>query len=49
MCDLLGRNGFNHVKAWEYKQGRCEDVELIDNRPENSIYIEGEKPGALVA
>ena len=48
LCDLLSRNGYVHVRAWEYKEGRCEDVALIDNRPENSIYIEGEKPATLV-
>ena len=48
LCDLLSRNGYVNVREQQYRQGRCEDVELIDNRPENSIYIEGEKPAAPV-
>lgn len=44
LCDLLSRSGYSHVRAWDYRQGDCEDVAVIDNRPENSIYIEGQKP-----
>jgi hypothetical protein len=46
--ELLSRNGYVNVRAQQYRQGRCEDLALIDNRPENSIYIGGEKPAAPV-
>jgi SAM-dependent methyltransferase len=44
LCDLLLKCGYVNVQPCEYRQGRCEDVARIDNRPENSIYVEGEKP-----
>jgi predicted SAM-dependent methyltransferase len=45
LCKLLEQHGFVHATACSYRQGRCADVERIDNRPENSIYVEAEKPG----
>lgn len=45
LCDLLVKCGYAKAEAWGYRQGRCEDVALIDNRPENSLYVEGEKAG----
>lgn len=40
---LLDSTGFADVRAMKYKEGRLPEVEKIDNRPENSIYIEGLK------
>jgi len=37
--------GFINVSPRGYRCGRLPDVQKIDNRPENSIYVEGEKPG----
>ena len=39
---LLERIGFREVQRREYQQGRCPDVELIDNRPW-SLFMEGTK------
>ena len=36
--------GFTAVTPCSYRVGRMPDVEAADNRPENSIYVEGEKP-----
>ena len=40
---LLLENGFKDAKACLYREGECEDLEQIDNRPENSIYVEAKK------
>ncbi len=37
-------NGFDDVRICQFRQGRLPDLEKIDNRPENSIYVEGQKP-----
>jgi SAM-dependent methyltransferase len=42
---LLKAYSFIDVRPCAYKTGKCEDLEIIDNRPENSIYVEGTKPG----
>jgi SAM-dependent methyltransferase len=42
---LLKEYGFIDVTPCAYKIGKCEELEIIDNRPENSIYVEGIKPG----
>jgi len=35
--------GFNKVRQCQYREGALPDLNLIDNRPENSIYVEGTK------
>jgi hypothetical protein len=37
---LLRRIGFGEVVQCEYRQGRCPDLERIDNRP-GSLFMEG--------
>lgn len=37
--------GFVDVQAYGFKEGRLPDLSRIDNRPENSIYVEGIKGG----
>lgn len=44
LADLLIELGFKDVRQETYRQGRLPDVQTIDNRPENSIYVEGIKP-----
>ena len=39
---LLARLGFRDVTVYDYGQGRCPDVELIDNRP-GSLFVEAVK------
>lgn len=43
LVNLMESIGFKEVKKMSYKEGRLPDLELIDNRPENSIYVEGMK------
>ena len=40
---LLRELGFGAARACSYRQGACPDLELLDNRPEESIYVEGIK------
>jgi predicted SAM-dependent methyltransferase len=41
---LMGEVGFADVRKCRYREGRLPDIEAMDNRPENSIYVEGVKP-----
>lgn len=43
LVHLLQKNGFSNVKSCSFRKGKCEDLDRIDNRAENSIYVEGEK------
>lgn len=43
LCRLLSDAGFKNVQACQYRQGNLPDLERIDNRPANSIYVEGMK------
>ncbi len=40
---LLRDAGFHEVERCEYRQGRCVDVEQIDNRPDVSLFMEALK------
>lgn len=42
---LMQGAGFVEVRECAYRDGRLPDLERIDNRPENSIYVEGVKAG----
>lgn len=46
LCRLLTEHGFTNARACSYREGKCPDLDRIDNRPENSIYVEAEKPMA---
>jgi predicted SAM-dependent methyltransferase len=39
-------NGFVSVSKEAFRTGRMPDLNSLDNRPENSIYVEGQKAGA---
>jgi predicted SAM-dependent methyltransferase len=40
---LLGEVGFSEVMRCSYRQGRCPDLEKIDNRPDVSLFMEAVK------
>jgi SAM-dependent methyltransferase len=42
LAALLAGLGFRDVEVCEYRQGRCPDVEVIDNRP-GSLFVEAVK------
>ena len=43
LAELLRTTGFAEVAPRKFREGRLPDLEKIDNRPENSIYVEGIK------
>lgn len=40
---LLKSKGFKEVYQCAYRQGKCPDVELLDNRPGESLFVEAIK------
>ena len=40
---LLLEQGFDNVTVCGYKQGRVPDCDILDNRPDESLYLEAEK------
>jgi predicted SAM-dependent methyltransferase len=41
---LLTEHGFQDVKVCGYREGKCADLEQLDNRPDHSLYVEAFKP-----
>lgn len=41
---MLIKAGFTDVVVCGYKQGRTPDCDILDNRPEDSVHIEAQKP-----
>jgi len=39
----LKRCGFKSVEKREFRKGKVPDIEILDNRPEKSLYVEGMK------
>jgi predicted SAM-dependent methyltransferase len=35
--------GFKNIKVCKFKEGRCIDIDILDNRPDDSLIVEGEK------
>lgn len=44
MKSTLERTGFTDVFRCNYRQGRMPDVALLDNRPEDSLFVEASRP-----
>jgi SAM-dependent methyltransferase len=40
----LDEVGFANIAVCEYRRGRVRDCQVLDNRPEESLHIEAEKP-----
>lgn len=43
LARLLSSGGFTSVERRGFKQGRCPDLEVLDSRPDESIFMEGVK------
>lgn len=43
ISDLLLKAGFGRVLRCEYRQGHTPDIEVLDNRPEETLYVEAFK------
>jgi len=41
---LLNSSGFVNIETRGYKVGDLPDIDLLDNRPEHSLYMEAQKP-----
>jgi predicted SAM-dependent methyltransferase len=41
---LLQERGFKDVEVCNFQQGKCKDLDRLDNRPGYSLYVEGTKP-----
>ena len=44
LATLLKRVGFVEVQRASFQNGDVPDVALLDNRPEESLYVEASKP-----
>jgi SAM-dependent methyltransferase len=43
LSNLLKGRGFSDVCQCAYRQGRCPDLKLLDNRPDESLFVEAIK------
>ena len=43
LYEILYKIGFRNITRCEFKKGNVPDIELLDNRPEDSLFIEAEK------
>ena len=44
LSGMLNQIGFSDVVVYEYRKGRVPDCDILDNRPEDSLHLEAEKP-----
>lgn len=44
LTKLLQANGLVDVRRCEYRQGRVPDLEVLDNRPEQTLFVEATRP-----
>ena len=44
LTGVLSECGFINAVVCEYQEGRVPDCDILDNRPEESLYLEAEKP-----
>lgn len=46
LAQILGEAGFSNVQRCSYREGTLPDLDLLDNRPEETLFVEGTKPNA---
>jgi len=44
MRAMLSEASFTNITRCQFRQGKCPDLELLDNRPEHSLFMEADKP-----
>jgi hypothetical protein len=44
LAAFLKEAGFVNVRECQYREGRCPDLNLLDNRPDHSLFMEADKP-----
>lgn len=42
-AELLSRTGFRDIRRCGFREGRTPDLELLDNRPEDTVFVEAIK------
>lgn len=42
--EIMCQEGFRNVSRCDFRKGRTPDLSVLDNRPEESLFIEAEKP-----
>ncbi|MFH0798559.1 MAG: methyltransferase domain-containing protein [Pseudomonadota bacterium] len=45
--NILAENGFVDIEKWVFQKGKLPDIELLDNRPEDSLFVEAVKPDTV--
>jgi len=43
LAKRLNNAGFGNITQYEYRRGKTPDIELLDNRPESSLFVEAVK------
>jgi hypothetical protein len=43
LSKLLEKTGFTRIVRCSYKQGKTPDLDVLDNRPEETLYVEASK------
>jgi len=43
LAQLLATAGFTQIERCAFQSGRCPDLEILDNRPEETLYVEASK------
>jgi predicted SAM-dependent methyltransferase len=43
LAELMASAGFRHIERRDYRSGTCPDLGLLDNRPEESLFVEARK------
>jgi predicted SAM-dependent methyltransferase len=46
--DLLAKAGFAEIERCQYRRGSVPDIERLDNRPDQTLYVEAIKPRPIV-
>jgi hypothetical protein len=44
LARLLAKHGFAEVKRCGFREGGMPDIEHLDNRPEETLYVEATRP-----
>jgi SAM-dependent methyltransferase len=44
LTELLRTQGFVAIRRCQYREGATPDLDKLDNRPEETLYVEAEKP-----
>jgi predicted SAM-dependent methyltransferase len=43
LARLMSSAGFRHIERRSYQSGACPDVQILDNRPEETLFVEARK------